>query len=57
MKCPKCKKNTLKHLHDCAHGVIKSHMIGSERFECKCGFYIGDKNMAEKYNLKFIVDI
>jgi hypothetical protein len=27
-----------QHLHDCAHGIAETHMVGSERFVCElCG--------------------
>ena len=27
-----------RHLHDCAHGIAETHMVGSERFVCElCG--------------------
>ena len=57
MKCPKCKENKLKHLHDTAHGIPSTHMAGSERFECACGFYAGTKEEAEKNGLNFVMDV
>jgi len=56
MKCPKCSNDTLKHMHNCAHGIEGTHMSGSERYECECGFYIGNKEDAKKYNLNFVLD-
>ncbi len=56
MKCPKCSNDTLQHLHDCAHGLPMTHMAGSERFECECGFHAVDKDEAEKNGLEFIMD-
>jgi len=56
MKCPKCKKDTLKHVCDHVHGIPGAIMRDSERFECKCGFYAGDKETAKKNNLKLIMD-
>ena len=56
MECPKCKKQTLKHLHNTAHGIPGTHMAGSERFECPCGFYASDEETANKNGLQFILD-
>ena len=56
MICPKCKKDTLKHLHDEAHGISGTHMDGSERYECACGFYVGNEQEGKKHNLKFFID-
>lgn len=56
MLCPKCKKDTLKHMHNEAHGVSGTHMVGSERFECDCGFRVNTSKGGEKYGLKFILD-
>jgi hypothetical protein len=31
-------KTKHRHLHDAAHGLMQTHMVGSERFVCKdCG--------------------
>ena len=37
--CDACGKTTLfQHLHDAAHGIPETHMVGTERFECTgCG--------------------
>lgn len=37
--CPGCEQITAhQHLHDTAHGIAETHMVGSERFECTaCG--------------------
>ncbi len=56
MECPKCKKDNLKHRHNEAHGIHGTHMSGSERYECECGFYVGNAKDGEKYELKFIID-
>ncbi len=56
MKCPQCGHDTLKHEHDCAHGLPGTHMAGSERFRCECGFYVGTKREALKYDLYFVLD-
>jgi len=56
MICPKCKEDTLKHLHACAHGIEGTHMKGTERYECECGFYVGDKEDTKQYNLEFTLD-
>lgn len=57
MLCPKCKQNTLKHLHNVAHGITGTHMKDSERFECKCGFVCSNNKFAKSYGLKFVFDI
>lgn len=56
MECPSCRENKLRHVHDCVHGIPGTHMEGSERFECECGFCVSDKDDAAKYNLIFIMD-
>jgi len=56
MECPKCKKDTLKHMHNEAYGIAGTHMAGSERFECKCGFRISNKDEAKTHGLEFILD-
>jgi len=56
MECPKCKKDTLKHMHNEAYGIAGTHMAGSERFECKCGFRLSNKEEAKAHDLKFILD-
>ncbi len=35
--CPDCGGTDLAHLHNEAHGLSGTHMVGSERFECECG--------------------
>ena len=55
--CPKCKKDTLKHRHDCAYGFSGTHMSGTERFECPCGFSCWDAYEGEKLGLIFTLDI
>lgn len=37
--CDNCQTETDHlHLHDTAHGIVGTHMAGSERFECaECG--------------------
>lgn len=56
--CPKCGEHFLKHIHNCAHGISGTHMAGSERFECECGYsvFASDKEEAEKQGLKFELD-
>ena len=56
MKCPKCEKDTLKHLHNEAYGIAGTHMAGSERYECECGFRVTNREEAEEFNLIFIED-
>ena len=56
MKCPACKKDTLKHLHASAHGLEETHMSGTEHYECECGFAVWNKEDAEQYGLKFVYD-
>jgi len=56
MECPKCKKDTLKHMHNEAYGIAGTHMAGSERFECKCGFRLSNKEEAKTHGLEFILD-
>ena len=56
-KCPKCNEPTLRHMHDTAHGIAGTHMAGTERFECECGFVCwGDSAEAKKLGLKFVLD-
>ena len=57
MKCPKCKKETEhRHMHDTAHGISETHMVGSERYECRiCGYNMYKKE-GEKQGLKYILD-
>ena len=34
--CPKCRKPARwRHLHDAAHGLVGTHLAGSERYECQ----------------------
>jgi len=61
--CPKCKKSTeFRHLHTPAYSDLPdTHMVGSERFECKeCGHSI-TASMAKEFPLScssfhFILD-
>jgi len=57
MDCPKCNNPTLRHMHDTAYDLCGSHMDGTERFECQCGFYCSDAIDGEKFGLKFTLDI
>lgn len=56
-QCQKCGQETSHfHLHDIAHGLIGTHMAGSERFECHlCGHktYASDPGAA---SFPFICD-
>lgn len=54
--CPKCGNPTLMHLYDTAHGIPETHMVGTERFECNCGFYCSNAVEAKKLGLNFILD-
>jgi hypothetical protein len=54
--CPKCKNQTLKHLHDSAYGIEGTHMAGTERFECDCGFSCWDAIDGEEFGLTFVLD-
>ncbi|GAG33112.1 unnamed protein product [marine sediment metagenome] len=56
MICPKCKSDDMRHEHDTAHGIVGTHMVGSERFTCSCGLHIDNKDDAEKIGLTFTVD-
>lgn len=51
-----CGNETLRHMHNAAHGIPGTHMSGSERFECECGFYVGNWEDAEKLGLNFVLD-
>lgn len=57
MNCPECQKKTeTKHLYDAAHGIVGTHMDGSERYECgDCG-YCMYKSEGEQQGLKFFLD-
>lgn len=57
MNCPECQKKTeTKHLYDAAHGIVGTHMDGSERYECgDCG-YCMYKIEGENQGLKFFLD-
>ena len=58
MRCPQCDEETLQHMHDLIYDIPGTHMPGSERFECQCGFYaIPGSSIAEEYNLEFSLDI
>lgn len=39
VRCVRCDKDTEhSHWHDCAHGIVGTHMSGSERWRCdSCG--------------------
>lgn len=54
--CPRCDKK-LKHMHATAYGMPETHIFGTERFECDCGFTCWDVAEAEKLGLKFILDV
>lgn len=54
--CPKCHKN-LKHMHGTAHGMPETHIAGTERFECECGFECWDAAEGEKLGLMFVLDV
>ncbi len=57
MDCPKCKEKTEhRHMHDAAHGIAETHMVGSERYECKGRGYHMLKEEAEKQGLTFDLD-
>ena len=55
--CAKCKRPTKHlHLHDQAHGLTGTHMVGSERYECIiCGrsLYHGSVGAEQ---LQFVLD-
>ena len=55
--CEKCKKVTEhEHLHDAAHGIPETHMVGTERFECsECG-HTTFKNDSGAEKFKFTLD-
>ena len=58
MNCCKCNvelKEKVRHLHDCAHGIPETHMSGSERFECCCG-YVLTKEEAISAGFKYVLD-
>lgn len=55
-KCPECNKE-LQHKHDCAYGMTSTHMAGSERFECSCGFRCSDPWEGERLGLVFVLDV
>lgn len=55
--CPKCKKQTLKHSHNLAHGIPGTHMAGSEIIKCECGYFCDMKQQAEKDGLEFYLDV
>ena len=54
--CPLCGKK-LKHLHCAAHGMLETHISGTERFECECGWKCLYSTEAEKFGLKFVLDV
>jgi hypothetical protein len=45
-----------RHLHDCAHGIAETHMVGSERFVCElCGHVTrADSDGAERFLSGFL---
>ncbi len=51
--CPDCGCE-LKHIHDCGYGIPETHMVGSERYECSCGFV--ERSSHNKHGLPFILD-
>jgi DNA-directed RNA polymerase subunit RPC12/RpoP len=54
--CPLCGHTIqFKHMHDAAHGLEGTHMVGSERFECpQCGHNVFcDSKGAEKFTFIF----
>lgn len=57
MNCPKCDKETKhKHVHDTAHGIPETHMVGTECYVCgECGYRMR-KAEAEKQGLKFFLE-
>lgn len=57
MKCPACKENKLRHMHDTAHGIYGTHISGTERFVCECGFNCSDALEGEKLGLFFVLDV
>src|SRR5262245_3841170 len=44
-----------QHLHDCAHGIAETHIVGSERFVCElCGHVTqAGSRGAERFPLPF----
>ena len=57
-KCDGCGNITLhNHLHDTAHGIAETHMVGSERFRCAdCGHETyANTTVAEKF--PFVLDV
>ena len=57
MDCPECKKITNHiYLHNAAHGIPGTHMVGSERYECiECGYKMFKQEGIEK-GLEFFLD-
>jgi hypothetical protein len=53
--CPKCNEK-LRHMHNTAYGMAGTHMAGTERYECSCGFYCGNAYDGRKLNLSFVYD-
>jgi hypothetical protein len=56
-KCPHCGYTCeFRHMHDAAHGIEGTHMVGSERFECsQCGHSVSLHSPgAERFT--FILD-
>lgn len=56
--CPECKRDVvIRHLHDTAHDVVGTHIIGSERFECpECGHHL-TRDDVEILGLKYALDL
>ncbi len=56
-KCPECGcSHDFKHMHDTAYGMSETHMAGSERFECGWCGYMLDREEAEGFGLKYVLD-
>ena len=59
MDCPECKKMTEHtYLHNTAHGIPGTHMVGSERYECnECSYKMfrnGMLNSIQKRALQYV---
>jgi len=57
--CDRCGKITLhNHLHDTAHGIAETHMVGTERFRCAdCGYEIYANSQTGAYKFPFVLDV
>ncbi len=56
--CPNCgQKSGFYHQHDCAHGIAETHMVGTERYECKACKYKFFKTEGELHGFKYICDV